>query len=95
MPPSGLGSKLTMPPDICTSISCNAADSYCPECSHALFRGQGTDSSGKFWRWTFSPRFGPLFVDKDDMEIDDQPVDENDPAWDIFEVWYEQHKEKV
>ena len=45
------------PPDYCTSICCRGNDSYCKDCSHALWYGSAT-VNGKLWHWEFNPRFG-------------------------------------
>ena len=77
-----------MTPDICTSLSCYPPHKYCAKCSHANFWGNGKDNNGRVWRWTFNPRFGPLFLRKDGTDMTRQPV-EKSPAWDVFEGWYE------
>ena len=71
----------------CTSIMCGAEPGttpYCKECSHARYDGEGIDRNGKLWRWSFNPRFGPLFLRKDGEPLKNQPMTENHPAWDAF-----------
>ena len=67
---------------ICTNYNCD----YCPECSHAIYRGWGKDSDGGWWRWQFQPRFGPLFLDKNGEPLEEQP-DSDLPIWDAFQRW--------
>ena len=81
-----------MKPDICTSLSCVPPQDYCPECSHALFLGEGTDKNGKLWRWEFSPRFGPLFLRKDGEPLSRQPIRADHRAWVPFDSWMKERR---
>ena len=75
--------------DRCTSIAaCNAYGStYCLECLHSVFLGEGIDREGKKWRWKFSPMFGPFFLRKDGEELERQPEDGGE-AWETFGRWH-------
>jgi hypothetical protein len=74
-------------PDTCTSLNCRILDSdYCRECSHALYFGNGTDETGKAWKWGFNPQFGPTFLTKKGESLVNQPGEKN-KAWDVFEKW--------
>jgi hypothetical protein len=91
MPAKGLW----MEPDVCTSLNCdNYGCDYCSKCSHSNFFGSGTDSSGKEWRWTFNPIFGPLFLRKDGSDMKRQPS-EKSKAWEAFESWHNQRMERT
>jgi len=74
-------------PDTCTSLNCRKfpAD-FCPQCSHALYLGEGTDTAGKEWKWEFNPRFGPTFLTKKGEPLVNQPG-EKSKVWEIFESW--------
>lgn len=75
----------------CNSLFCESYSSdYCPRCSHYMLWGSGKDSTGKVWRWTFNPRFGPLFETKDGEPLVNQPIRENHPAWEPFLRWQEE-----
>lgn len=79
-------------PDICTSLCCAgplSGDGHCPDCSHAYYKGQGTDNSGKVWVFEHSKQFGPLFTNKNGTVKKFQPVEENHPAWIAFDKWHE------
>lgn len=85
-----------MDPDFCTSLLCNSLGSdYCQKCSHGTFVGSGTDKNGKVWRWTFNPRFGPLFVRKDGEPLTNQPIASWHRAWSPFEKWLKKHNERI
>jgi hypothetical protein len=73
------------PPDYCTSICCRGNDSYCKDCSHALWYGSAT-VNGKLWHWEFNPRFGPVFLTKDGS-VKKRQSSEKHPVWKEFEKW--------
>jgi len=74
--------------ETCTSMMCNNYDcDYCSKCSHAVFFGDGLDTNGKKWQWTFNPRFGPLFLRQDRTEMQRQPRQAS-KAWEVFEIWH-------
>ena len=76
-----------MKQDDCTSLGCSSFGSdHCTECSHARFFGEGTDETGKRWRWEFNPWFGPLFLRKDGEPFVNQPG-EDSKAWDVVDKW--------
>lgn len=77
----------------CSSLNCSNYDcSYCQDCSHSIYVGRGKDKNGKLWRWEFNSRFGPLFIDLEGEPLEDQPTDENHPAWKPFERWLKRNK---
>jgi hypothetical protein len=72
----------------CSSLDChNYNCDYCNSCSHAIYDGQGTDKTGKLWRWEDNPYFGPLFLRKDGEPLANQPARYNHPASDAFYGW--------
>lgn len=85
-------SRKTMPDD-CSSTRCSPPQGYCSECSHAAFAGSAK-INGKTWRWSFNPRFGPLFLKMDGMPMERQPTERN-PVWKSFEVWLDKWIKKV
>ncbi|HDZ14325.1 hypothetical protein LCGC14_1513950 [marine sediment metagenome] len=86
-----------MKPDQCTSAraaltgkECSEYPIYCPDCSHALYVGQGKDRNGKLWRWQYNPAvYGPDFLKKNGDFMKRQPAGENHPAWGPFLKWQE------
>jgi hypothetical protein len=84
-----------MKPDICTSMLCdNLGCLYCKECSHAIFKGEGKDRTGKVWRWEYAPYYGVTFVGKKGEPLKHQPIAERHRAWQPFQVWYKDFKAK-
>ena len=75
-----------MKPDFCPKAYCITDHKHCPKCNHAFYRGQGTDESGKLWRWEYRPQIGTAFVTKMGKHLKFQPV-EGDPVWESFEKW--------
>ena len=85
-----------MKPDYCTSLSCmDFGSSYCSQCSHGMFYGQGKDENGKMWLWEFSAYHGPTFLRKDKEPLKFQPWQENNPAWIPFGRWLKKHSAKI
>lgn len=59
-------------------------------CSYADATGEGV-VGGKTWRWEYSERFGPLFIGKNGMPLENQPKSERHPGWEAFYDWHEEH----
>lgn len=78
----------------CTSLRCQPPTSYCKKCSHANFSGQGKDSTGKFWKFDFNPKFGPLFLRTDEEPLINQPK-ESSKAWEVFDQWFKIYQKQI
>ena len=78
---------------ICTSLCCqNYNCFYCQKCSHANYKGFGFDKNNKFYRFTFNPQFGPLFLKSDwYLALKRQPSDTS-LAWEVFDRWYDKYQ---
>ena len=74
-------------PNLCTSLN-NCNGDYCNDCSHRQIFGQ--DKVGnRVYRWSFNPRFGPLFLKADNSTpLKNQPSEKH-PVWDYFTKWHE------
>ena len=73
----------------CTSLDCHGDHDHCPKCSHGIYFGSGM-VNGREWKWTFNPRFGPVFLKKDGEPRKRQPEMRN-PVWGVFKRWYDEN----
>ena len=48
----------------------------------------------KYITMAFHPHTGPSFYHDRAMDREYDPVDENDPIWDVFEVWLKKQEAK-
>jgi hypothetical protein len=72
-------------PTVCTSMGCRPPQSYCPNCSHAIYEGAATINDREY-RWQHSPQFGPLFWRRMTCKYDWTPHISH-PIWRAYEAW--------
>jgi len=76
---------------LCDNLGCD----YCKECSHAIFKGEGKDRTGKPWRWQYGPlNRGAEFLGAKGQVLRNQPG-EDSPAWGVFGKWYKEFRLKA
>jgi hypothetical protein len=68
------------------TTSCSPTKEYCKKCSHANYFGE-VIVSGRTWKFSFNPQFGPLFLRQDGEPMNRQPT-EYHPVWDKWELWH-------
>jgi len=74
----------------CTSFrDCEQDNDYCPNCSHAIYKGSAT-VNGRKYTWEHNPYHGPLFACKQIGKKEWLP-NERHPVWDSFQKWYDKN----